>query len=105
MDNAKKFTPTCYTIARVVGDAEVKTGSNGKEYRVVPLELLGGRRASAFCNGGFEIDSYVMVRVQHRENGFAYTVFGASMDAIKFAMAACSNWSYVLLEAAEAFDE
>lgn len=105
MENEKKYTPTCYTIARVVGDAEVKTGTNGKEYRVVPVELLGGRKASAFCNAAPEIDSYVTVRVQHRENGFAYTVFGASMDVIKFAMAACSNWSYVLLEAAEAFDE
>ena len=23
MENEKKYTPTCYTIARVVGDAEV----------------------------------------------------------------------------------
>lgn len=97
MENEKKFTPTCYTIARVTGDSEWKTGANGKGYCVVPLELLGGRRASAFCQVGPAIDSYVMVRVQHREKGFAYTVFGATVDSIKFTKAACDDWLETVL--------
>lgn len=94
MENEKKYTPTCYTIARVVGDAEVKTGANGKEYRIVPVELLGGRKASAFCNAAPEIDSYVMVRVQHRENGFAYTLYSPAVDAVAFLNQACTHWAY-----------
>ena len=94
----RKFTPTCYTIAKVVGDAEVKTGSNGKEYRVVPLELLGGRKASAFCNAVPEIDSYVMVRVRHREKGFAYDIYTPSLDSVSFMVDACTQWQYTVVK-------
>ena len=94
MENEKKYTPTCYTIARVTGHAEFKTGSNGKEYRVVPVELFGGRKGSVFCNVPLEIDSYLMVRVQHRENGFAYTAYSPSVDAVAFLNQACTHWAY-----------
>lgn len=97
MEN-KKYTPTCYTIAKVVGDAEIKTGSNGKEYRVVLLELLGGRKASAFCTAVPEIDSYVMVRVQHREKGFAYTIVTPSLDSVSFMVDACTQWQYAVVK-------
>lgn len=94
MENERKFTPTCYTIARVTGDAEMKTGKNGKEYRVVPVELLGGRKASAFCTVTPEIDSYAMVRVQHRESGFAYTLLSPDVSAVGFLNQACAHWAY-----------
>lgn len=94
MENEKKYTPTCYTIARVVGDAEERTGANGKTYRIVPVELLGGKKASAFCSGTPEPQSFVMVRVQHRENGFGYTVYGPSLDAVQFLVESCTYWNY-----------
>ena len=98
MENEKKYRHTCYTPARVTGDAEVKTGSNGKEYRIVPVELWGGRKAFAFCNTVPEVQSYVMVRVQHRENGFAYTIYNPSLDAVAFMMDACTQWQYAVVK-------
>lgn len=97
MEN-KKYTPTCYTIAKVVGDAEIKTGSNGKEYRVVPVELLGGRKATAFCKTIPEVSSYVMVRVRHRESGFAYEIYNPSLDAVAFMSDACTQWQYAVVK-------
>lgn len=91
-----KFNPTCYTIARVVGDVEIKTGANGKAYRIVPVELLGGKKASVLCNGTPEIMSFVMVRVQHRETGFGYTMYDPSLSAVQFLTEACMNWSHSL---------
>lgn len=97
MEN-KKYTPTCYTIAKVVGDVETKTGSNGKSYRVVPVELLGGRKASAFCDAVPEIDSYVMVRVRHRENNFSYSIYTPSLDSVTFMVDACTQWQYAVVK-------
>ena len=42
---------------------------------MVKIELLGGYKASAFCRVAPEVQSYVMVRVRHRENGFAYDIY------------------------------
>lgn len=98
MENEKKYTPTCYTIARVVGDAQVKTGANGKEYLVVKIELLGGYKASAFCRVAPEVQSYVMVRVRHRENGFAYDIYNPSLDSVSFMADACTQWQYAVVK-------
>ena len=95
----KKFVPTCYTIARVVGDAEVRTGENGKEYRTVPVELLGTHYKNpihAFCAGTPEIQSFVMVRVQHRKNGFAYTVYAPVAESVQFLTDACTQWFHII---------
>lgn len=91
-----KYSPSCPTIARIVGDAVEKTGSNGKPYRIVPIELIGGKKASAFCRGIPEMDSYVMVRVQHRESGFSYTVYDAPISSIQFLADAYAHWAYSL---------
>lgn len=90
----RKFTSTCYTIARVTGDAETRTGKNGKPYRIVPVELLGGRKSYAFCNAVPEIDSYAMVRVQPRETEFAYTLLSPDVDAIAFLNQSVAHWAY-----------
>ena len=98
MEN-RKFTPTCYTIAKVVGDAEVKVGANGKEYRRVPIELLGTHYKNpmyAFCAGTPEVQSFVMIRVQHRENGFAYTVYAPVPESVHFLTDACTQWFHVI---------
>ena len=95
MDN-KKYTPTCYTIAKVIGDAEVKTSANGKSYSVVSVELLGGKKATALCNGSPEILSFVMVRVQHRESGFGYAVYDPAISAVQFMTEACTHWAHSL---------
>jgi hypothetical protein len=97
MEN-RKYTHTSYSPARVIGDAETVTGKNGKSYRVVPVELLGGRKSRAFCTAAPEVDTFVMVRVQHRENGVAYTVMTPSLDAVKFLVDAVTQWQYAVVQ-------
>ena len=74
MTMEKKFNQV-YTLARVSGDAYTVAGKNGKTYTLVPITMMNGWRARAFCNVTPEQDSLVLVRAVARDNGFSYELF------------------------------
>lgn len=88
-----KFVATTYTIARVVGDVETREGKNGKPYKIVPVEVLGGRKRTAFTHYTPEITSFVMLKVTARGDDLSYSVIDPTVSSVQFLADACTHWS------------
>lgn len=86
----KKFNQI-YTLARVSGDAYVVTGKNGKTYTLVPITMMNGWRARAFCNVVPEQDSLVLVRAVTRNDNFSYELFAPNEKIKDFLKSACAD--------------
>ena len=82
------------TPARVTGDTETREGNNGKPYRIVPVELPGGRRASAFTRYVPEVDSFVMLEITARGDKLSYAVVSPTVDVVAFMHEACDYWRW-----------
>ena len=46
----------------------------------------------AFCTGTPEMLSFAMVRVQHRDTGFGYTLYEPSLSCVQMVSDACTYW-------------
>ena len=88
------YISKAYTIARVTGDTETREGKNGKPYRIVPVELLGNRKAYAFTNYVPEVQSYVMLQITGHADNLSYSIVSPTVDSVKFMADACDYWSY-----------